>query len=98
MTDSSAALEHLQRDVHEQRQEQQDEAQREREAEIALTRIQRDRGRERAGLAADIAAHGHGGADLGDDVAERGSDDGGEREASLALHGPRRAPATRAEG
>src|SRR5256885_11568798 len=38
----------------------------ERQPEVALARVQRDGGGERARLAADVAAHRHGGADLGD--------------------------------
>src|SRR5207302_308400 len=68
----AAALEHLQRDVHEQGEQQQDEAERERQAKVALARVQGDRGGEGAGLAPDVPAHRHGGADLGHHVAERG--------------------------
>src|SRR2546422_6985136 len=80
----TAALERLQRDVHEQCEEQEDEPEREREPEVALARVQRDRGREGAGLAADVAAHGHGGSDLRDDVAEGGRDHRREGEPGLA--------------
>src|SRR2546422_4184996 len=42
-------------------------------------------------------SHRHGGADLGDHVAERRRQHGGEREPSLPRHGPRGAPAARSE-
>src|SRR5882724_13213100 len=93
----TAALERLERDVHEQGEEQEDEPEREREPEVALARVQRDGGREGAGLAADVAAHGHGGSDLRDDVAEGGRDHRREREPGFARHSPRRAPAAGAE-
>src|SRR5207302_1199098 len=40
----AAALERLQRDVHEQREEQEDQAEREGQAEVPLAGVQRDRG------------------------------------------------------
>src|SRR2546423_11021741 len=93
----SATLERLQGDVHEQGEEQEDEAERERQAEVALARVQGHRGGEGTGLAPDVPTHGHGGADLGDHVAERRRDHRREREASLARHGPRGAPAAGTE-
>src|SRR5467141_4021530 len=89
----TAALKRLQRDVHEQSEQQEDESERERESEVALARVERDRGREGARLAADVAAHGHGGSDLRHDVAEGGGDHRGERKPVLTRHGPRGAPA-----
>src|SRR5207249_2764279 len=67
------------------------------EPEVALARVQRHRGREGAGLAAYVAAHGHGGSDLRDDVAEGGRDHRREGEPGFARHGPRAAPAAGAE-
>src|SRR5439155_22001237 len=92
-----AALERLERDVHHEGEEQQDEPECEREPEVALARVQRHRGREGAGLAADVAAHGHGGSDLRDDVAEGGRDHRREGEPGFARHRPRAAPAAGAE-
>src|SRR2546426_9390547 len=94
----TATLKRLQRDVHDQREQQEDEPEREREPEVALARVQGDRGREGAGLAPDVAPHGHGGSDLRYHVAEGGGNHRGEREPRLTRHGPRRAPAARAEG
>src|SRR5438093_1415670 len=76
-----AALENLQRDVHQQGENQEDEPECEGESEVALTRVQGDRRRQRAGLSADVAAHGHRGSDLRHDVPESGRHHGGEREA-----------------
>src|SRR6185295_9477679 len=93
----TAALERLQRDVYEQGEKQEDETEREREPEVALARIQRDGGRQSAGLATDVAAHGHGGSDRRDDVTEGGGDHRREREPRFTRHGPRGAPPAGAE-
>src|SRR5260370_29346657 len=94
----AAPLEALQRHVHEQREDEEDHAERERQTEVALARVEGDGGGERAGLAPDVAAYRHGGADLGYDVAERRGDHRREREARLARHGPGAPPAPRAAG
>src|SRR6059036_1602452 len=94
---AASALQHLQGDVHEQREEQQNETEGERETEVTLAGVEGDGGGERACLTADVAADGHRRADLGDDVSERGRDHGGERESGLARDVPRRAPPPGAE-
>src|SRR3989442_11005375 len=93
----TAALQPLERDVHQQREQQENEPERERQPEVALTRVEGARRREGAGLTPDIAADRHGGSDLRDHVAEGGGDHGGEGEPGLARYGPRGAPAAGAQ-
>src|SRR5712664_3047057 len=88
-------LQHLQRDVHDERQHQQHQAERDRQAEVALRGVQRDGRGQRTGRPADVAADNHRRANFGDDLTERRGYHGGEREARLARYRPRGPPRSR---
>src|SRR2546425_689336 len=91
----ATSLQHLQRDVDDERQQQQHQAERERQAEIALRGVEGDGRGQRTGGAADVAPDNHRRANFGDDLAERRRDHGGKGEARFARHRPRGPPRPR---
>jgi hypothetical protein len=70
----AGALPPDQRRVDQEGQRQQDDAQRQRQREVALAGLQRDGGRQDAGLSDDVAADHKRGPDLGDRPPEGGRD------------------------